>query len=154
MNVQSPQIPAKSMTRLTHSSLRACLLLSYIPKMVSVDDKVFGLQYSTSLSGDVFKIFDHEPFYTLKTALNKILSLQEMNHQHCLLTIDCNTVAICMTSERTFKIFDSHSRDSYGIPDPFGKCVLIHVQALDNPSIFFQNTYPPNITTPFKEKRS
>ena len=55
-----------------------------------------------------------------------------------------------MTCERTFKIFYSHSRDLYGIPDPFGKCVLIHVQALDDLAIFFQNIYPPNITTPFE----
>ena len=120
--------------------------------MVSVHNKVYCLEYSESFSGDVFKLSDDEPFYTLKTALNKIFSPTELNYQHCLLTIDCHTVAICMTSERTFKIFDSHSRDLYGIPDPFGKCVLIHVQALDNLSIFFQNTYPPNITTPFEVK--
>ena len=74
-----------------------------------------------------------------------------MNYQRCLLTIDCNTVAISIISEGTFKIFDSHSRDAYGIPDPFGKCVLIHVESLDNLSSFFQNTYPPNIT-PFELK--
>ena len=66
--------------------------------------------------------------------------------------MDCNTVAICMISEGKFKIFDSHSRDLYGIPDPFGKCVLIHVESLDNLSSFFQNTYPPNITIPFEVK--
>ena len=106
-----------------------------------------------SLSGDLFKLSDDEPFYTLKTALNKIFSPTELNYQHCLLTIDCNTVAICMISEGTFKIFYSHSRDLYGIPDPFEKCVLVHVEALDNLSFFFQNTYPPpNITTPFEVK--
>ena len=57
-----------------------------------------------------------------------------------------------MISEGKFKIFDSHSRDLYGIPDPFGKCVLIHVESLDNLSSFFQNTYPPNITIPFEVK--
>ena len=57
-----------------------------------------------------------------------------------------------MISEGTFKIFDSHSKDLYGIPDPFGKCVLIHVESLDNLSSFFQNTYPPNITIPFEVK--
>ena len=42
--------------------------------MVSVDNKVYCLQYSKSFSGDVFKISDNKPFYTLKTALNKIFS--------------------------------------------------------------------------------
>ena len=128
------------------------LLLSDVPEMVSVDNKVYCLQYSASFSGDVFKIFDDEPFYTLKTALNKIFSPTELNYQHCLLTIDCNTVAIFMISEGKFKIFDSHSRDLHGIPDPFGRCVLIHVESLDNLSSFFQNTYPPNITIPFEVK--
>ena len=57
-----------------------------------------------------------------------------------------------MISEGTFRIFDSHSRDLYGIPDPFGKCVLIHVKRLDDLSIFFQNTNPPNTTTSFEVK--
>ena len=136
-----------------HNSInKDYLLLSDVPEMVSVDNKVYCLQYSASFSGDVFKIFDDEPFYTLKTALNKIFSPTELNYQQCLLTIDCSTVAICMISEGTFKIFDSHSKDLYGIPDPFGKSVLIHVESLDNLSSFFQNTYPPNITIPFEVK--
>ena len=128
------------------------LLFSDVPEMVSVDNKVYCLQYSESFSGDVFQISDDEPFYMLKTAFNKIFSPTELNYQDCLLTIDCNTVVTCMTSEGTFKIFDSHSRDLYGIPDPFGKCVLIHVERSDNLSSFFQNTNPPNITTPFEVK--
>ena len=47
------------------------LLLSDLPGMVSVVNKVYCLQYSESFSGDVFKISDNEPFYTLKTALIK-----------------------------------------------------------------------------------
>ena len=53
-------------------------------------------------------------------------------------------------SEGTFKIFYSHSRDLYGIPDPFGKYVLIYVENLENLSSFFKNIYPPNTTTPFE----
>ena len=128
------------------------LLLSDVPEMVSVGNKVYCLQYSESFSGDVFQITDEEPFYMLKTALSKIFSPTELSYRHCLLTIDCNTVAVCMISEGMFKIFDSHSRDLYGIPDPFGKCVLIHVERLDNLSGFFQNTNPPNTTTPFEVK--
>ena len=121
-----------------HNSIgKDYLLLSDVPEMVSVDNKVYCLQYSVSFSGDVFKIFGNEPFYILKTALNEIFSPTELNYRHCLLTIDCNTVAICMIFEGTFKIFDSHSRDLYGIPDPFGKCVLIYVENLENLSSFF-----------------
>ena len=52
-----------------------------------------------------------------------------------------------MISEGTF---DSHSRDLYGIPGPFGKCVLTHVESLNNLSSFFQNTHPPHTITPFE----
>jgi hypothetical protein len=49
-----------------------------------------------------------------------------------MLTINCNTVAIFKTSEVNLKIFDSHSRDSYGIPHPFGKCVSVSVEGIQN----------------------
>ena len=48
--------------------------------------KFIAYNNSVSFSGDVFKIFDDEPFYTLKTALNKIFSPTELNYQQCLLT--------------------------------------------------------------------
>ena len=46
-----------------------------------------------------------------------------------------------MISERKYKIFDSHSRHLYGIPDPFGKFVLIAVEGLDNLALYFQSSY-------------
>ena len=59
---------------------------------------------------------------------------------------------MCMISEGTFKIFDFHSRDLYGIPDPFAKYVLIHAERLDNLSSVFQSINPTNTTTPFDVK--
>ena len=76
----------------------------------------------------------------------------QLNYQHCLLTVDCNTVAIFKTSEGNFKIFDSHSRDSYGIPHPFGECVKISVENINNLLIYFQNTVPRGNVTPFEVK--
>ena len=81
------------------------LLLTDVLDMLSIENKVYRLQYSQSFSGYLFKLSDDEPFFTLRTALNKIFSPTELNYQHGLLTIDCNTVAICMISEGTFKIF-------------------------------------------------
>ena len=120
-----------------------------MPEIISVDNKVYYLQYSDSFAGDVFMITDNEPFYSMTSALNKIFSHSELDYQNCLLTIDCNTLAICMISEGKFKIFDSHLRDLYGMPDPFGKCVIIDVESLDNLSLYFQSsyqyTYPQNM---------
>jgi hypothetical protein len=69
-----------------------------------------------------------------------------------MLTIGCNTVAIFKTSEGTFKIFDSHSRDLYGIPHPFGKCILASVDNIESLVIYLQSTVPPGNETPFEVK--
>ena len=87
------------------------MLLTDGPELISVHNNVYYLQYSDSLAGDVFMITDNEPFYSLISAFNKIFSHAELDYQYCLLTIDCNTVAISMISEGKYKIFDSHSRD-------------------------------------------
>ena len=101
-------------------------------------------------------ITDNEPFYSLASALNKIFSHSELNYQHCLLTVACNTVAISMISEGKFKIFDSHLRDLYGMQDPGGKCVLIDVEGLDNLPLYFQSSYgymfPRDTALPFEIK--
>ena len=70
------------------------------------------------------------------------------------MTVDCNTVAIFKTSEG--KGLDSHSRDSYGIPHPFGKCVQISVENINNLLIYFKKTVkktvPRGNVTPFEVK--
>ena len=83
------------------------LLLTDVPEFILVDDEVYYLHYSDSFADDVHMITDNEPFYSLTSAPNKIFSHSELNYRHCLLTVDCNTVAISMFSEGKFKIFDS-----------------------------------------------
>ena len=56
--------------------------------------------------------------------------MTQLSFQYCLLTINYNTVAIFKTSDGTFKIFDSHSRDLYGMPHPLGKCILASVECI------------------------
>ena len=80
------------------------LLLTCLPEIISVDNKVYYLQYSDFFTCDVFMITDNGPFYSLASALNKTFSHSELNYQHCLLTVACNTVAISMISEGKFKI--------------------------------------------------
>ena len=55
-------------------------------------------------------------------------------------------------SLENFKIFDSHSRDSYGIPHLFGKCVLISVENINNLVVYFQNTALKGNVTTFEVK--
>ena len=47
------------------------------------------------------------PYVSLMEALESIFPC--MNYETCLLTVECNTVAIFQTSNTFFKIFDSHS---------------------------------------------
>ena len=139
-------------TCINKSTNKTFLLLTDVPEMLSVSDKIYYLQYSDSYAGDLFRTTNNLPYYSLENALNSLFLNSELNYQHCLLTIDCNTVAIFKTTEGNFKIFDSHSRDSYGIPHPFGKCVLVFVEGINKLVIYLQNTLPPGNVTPFELK--
>lgn len=63
------------------------------------------------------------------------------NFTSFILTITTCTVAILVKSNGTFKVFDSHSRDSEGMFDPCGTCVLVEIASLDKLVEYFQNLY-------------
>ncbi|CAB4012613.1 Hypothetical predicted protein [Paramuricea clavata] len=110
------------------------------------------MQYGDPFAGDLFMANTALPYYSIYNALTNLFAETQLNYQHCLLTIGCNTVAIFKTSEGTFKVFDSHSRDLYGIPHPFGKCILASVDSIESLVIYFQSTVPPGNETPFEVK--
>ena len=95
------------------------LLLCELPENVSVFNINFSLHYSESLAGNIkgnlinstAQVDDEglHPYVSLMEALESIFSC--MNYESCLLTVECNTVAIFKTSNTIFKIFDSHSRN-------------------------------------------
>ena len=123
---------------LTNLVSKDLLLLTDIPEAVSVHNKIYNLQYSESFTGDVFITCNDEPFSTLENAFDKIFSYSELNYNYALLTIGCNTVAIFKEYELMFKIFDSHSRDLYGMPNSFGKSILITIHGIQNLTTYFQ----------------
>ena len=53
--------------------------------------------------------------------LSQVFSNYQLNYNCCFLTIGINTVAVINNSEQSFKIFDAHSRDLYGMPHSFGE---------------------------------
>ena len=95
--------------------------------MVSLNNEIYYLHYNESFSGGLFMTANNEPFVTLKHALNQVFSSSLLNYQAALLTIGDNTVALFRPFPKVFKIFDSHSRDRYGMPCSYGYCVLICV---------------------------
>ncbi|CAB3992941.1 ATP-dependent DNA helicase PIF1 [Paramuricea clavata] len=137
---------------ISNSVNKSYLLLIDVPEMVSVFDGIYCMQYGDPFAGDLFMENTTLPYYSMEGALNNLFTEAHLNYQHCMLTIGCNTVAIFKTSEGTFKVFDSHSRDLYGIPHPFGKCILASVDSVENLVIYFQSTVPPGNETPFEVK--
>ena len=83
------------------------LLLTDVPGIVSLFDKLYTLQYSESLTGSVFMTSNDGPFMSLQNSLQEVFSQQ--NYNCCLLTIGINTVAI-------FKIFDSFKGFTWDSP--------------------------------------
>ena len=58
-----------------------------------------------------------------------------------LLTIENNTVSIFTDCYGLLKIFDSHARDSFGMPHPHGTCVLLEVDSITNLVVYFKELY-------------
>ena len=56
-------------------------------------------------------------------------------------TILSTTVGFYCNGDDKFKIFDSHSRDSYDMPHPPGTCVLLEVNTLNELINYFQGHY-------------
>jgi hypothetical protein len=137
---------------ISNSVNKSYLLLTDVPEMVSVFDGIYCMQYGDPFAGDLFNANTALPYYSIDNALNNLFAETQLNYQHCMLTIGCNTVAIFKTSEGTYKVFDSHSRDLYGIPHPLGKCILASVDSIESLVIYFQSTVPPGNETPFEVK--
>ena len=129
------------------------LLLTDMPEFVDKNNSTFYLQYSDSFSGALFMTVNNYPFAILENALNEVF--HSLNYESCLMTIGMNTVAILMLFPDVFKVFDSHSRDLYGMPCMSGHCVLISVQGLQNLAQYFHLTSQPrgsNDNNPFELK--
>ena len=87
---------------------------------------------------------------SLQNSLQEVFSQQ--NYNCCLLTIGINTVAIFKTSQQSFKIFDSHSRDLHGMPHSFGTCTLLSIEGLENFVSYLQLSCLQTGVVPFEIK--
>ena len=128
------------------------LLLTDVPEFVDMNNSTFHLQYSDSFSGALFMSVNNYPFVTLENALNKVF--HSLNYKSCVLTIGMNTVATIMPFPDVFKVFDSHSKDLYGMPSMSGYCVLISVEGIQNLAQYFHLTSQSsaNVYIPFELK--
>ena len=63
------------------------LLLTDVPYIVSICNKVYILQYSESLTGSLFLISNNGPHMTLQNSLKEVFSNCQLKYNCCLLTI-------------------------------------------------------------------
>ena len=91
------------------------------------------------------------PYMSLQNSLIEVFS----SFSRQLLFVDCwyqYTVAVFKISEQSFKIFDSHAKDFYGMSHPFGKCTLLSIEGLENLVSFLQMSCIETGVVPFEIK--
>ena len=128
-------------TALSRLSRQSYLLLTEVPEMIIMFNSNYHLQYSPSYTGKICGSCAMEDFDYCMPLENAIQALIGQSFDSFLLTILSTTMAIYCTANGKFKIFDSHARDSFGIPHPQGTCVLLEVNTLNELINYFQMVY-------------
>jgi len=102
---------------------------------------MYRLIYSDSYFGNVHNFND----CTIEVHCLPLIEAFELllmeNFVFFILTITNSTVSILVKSNGTFKVFDSHSRNSAGMFDPCGTCVLVEIASLDKLVEYFENLH-------------
>ena len=106
----------------------------------------YQLQYSPSYTGTIHGTYEVQDFNYCMSFADAMQALLGQNYNSFLLTILSTTVGFYCNGDGKFKIFDSHGRDSYGMPHPQGTCVLLEVNTLNEVINYFQGLYQnPNV---------
>ena len=115
--------------------------MTELPEVLCLRDTLYRLIYSDSYFGNVHNFNDCSIEVHCLPLIEAFELLLQENFTSFILTITTCTVAILVKSKVIFKVFDSHSRDSEGIFDPNGTCVLLEVASLDKLVEYFKNLY-------------
>ena len=120
------------------------LLLEELPTVITVEDADYSIELSQSYTGNLLSVLDESvPFVLpLDSALEQ---LQQEAFHSFLLTIEYNTVSIFTESNSVVKVFDSHARNSFGMPHPHGTCVLLEFDSVRNLIEYFKFVYRPDV---------
>ena len=128
-------------TRLSQSAGQDLLMLTELPEVLCLRDTMYRLIYSDSYFGNVHNLNDCTIEGHCLPLIEAFESLLRESFTSFILTITTCTVAILLENNGTFKVFDSHSRDSEGTFDPCGTCVLVEIASLDKLVDYFENLY-------------
>ena len=141
--VQIMNIGNNMYSALSQSAKQGLLLLTDLPCMVNLCNTNYQLTYSESYSGLLNSfapvIITDFPYVTSLSAAFNCLVMD--NYHAFILTVDISTVAIYCLPNGGYKVFDSHSRDLFGMAHPYGACTLIEIDSLMNLVQYFQNIY-------------
>ena len=120
------------------------LLFTELPSQLTVFDTDYIFEYSESYSGNVIGDCSIEGYQYCVPFHRSFELLLAENYSAFILTIDSNAVCIFSTTDRKYKVFDSHSRDIYGRSHPQGTCVLLEAPNINNVILYFQSLYREN----------
>ena len=109
--------------------------------MVIVFNINYQLQYSPSYTGTIRGTCEVQDFNYCMSFANAMQALLGQNYNSFLLTILSITVGFYCNGDGKFKMFDSHSRDSYGMPHSQKTRVLLEVNTLNGQINYFQMFY-------------
>ena len=150
--VQIMNIGNNMYSALSQSAKQGLLLLTDLPCMVHLRDTNYQLTYSESYSGLInsfaLPIIADFPYFA---SLSGVLNCLVMDNYHAfILTVDIYTAAIYCLPNGGYKVFDSHSRDLFGMAHPYGTCTLVEIDSLGNLVQYFQNIYAESNTYEIK----
>ena len=128
-------------TRLSQSTGQDLLMLTELPEVLCLRDTMYRLKYSDSYFGSVHNFNDCSIEAHCLPLIEAFELLLRENFTSFILTVTTCTVAILVKSNGTFRVFDSHSRDSEGMFDSCGTCVLLEIASLDKVVEYFENLY-------------
>jgi hypothetical protein len=106
------------------------LLLTELPETLTIEEVNYGLHFSESYSGQLHNLAFNEDIPHVMPLQYAFENLLQEGYISFLLTIGYNTVSIFTIANGFFKVFDSHGRDSCGMADPTGTCVLLEVNSI------------------------
>ena len=120
-----------TLSRLTGQSY---LLLNELPTMVTNCNTDYQIEFSQSYSSCLHSSAFNEN-------IPGVMPLIQDGYSSFLLTIASNTVAMFRNPNGLIKMFDSHGRDVYGLPDAHGTCILLEVSSVTHLVEYFKNIY-------------
>ena len=128
-------------TRLSQSAGQDLLMLTELPEVLCLRDTMYRLKYSDSYFGSVHNCNDCTIEAHCVPLINAFELLLGDDFTSFILTITTCTVGILVKSNGIVKVFDSHSRDSQGMFDPCGTCVLVEIASIYKLVEYFENLY-------------